>query len=156
MDANACREYAQEMRRRYVNAARRAEPTSGRVHSRHGLPPPAAELARRHGIRANTIRLWKDKYAGMKASCLARLKQLEEESGRKDRIISRLTLEVDAMKELVEKKRLGPSDREAGGEGLAKEKDFGCTRVPTARLHAQQSVLSAKRARRRSAQSAAE
>lgn len=69
---------------------------------------PATELGRRHGVHANTIRLWKDKYAGMNASDLVRLKQLEEESRRKDRIISRLTLEVDAMKELVEKNGWGP------------------------------------------------
>ncbi|MGH7737322.1 MAG: transposase, partial [Candidatus Tyrphobacter sp.] len=40
----------------------------------------ADELARRHGIHANTIRLWRSKYAGMTASNLARLKQLEAES----------------------------------------------------------------------------
>jgi len=64
---------------------------------------PAAELSRRHGIHANTIRLWRDRYAGLETSDLTRLKQLEDESQRKDRIISRLTLEVDAMRELVEK-----------------------------------------------------
>lgn len=37
-----------------------------------------------------------------------RLKHLEEESRRKDRIIARLSLEVDAMKELVEKNGWGP------------------------------------------------
>jgi putative transposase len=69
---------------------------------------PATELGRRHGIHANTIRLWKDKYAGLQTSDLVRLKQLEEESRRKDRIIARLSLEVDAMKDLVEKNGWGP------------------------------------------------
>lgn len=69
---------------------------------------PATELARRHGIHANTIRLWKDKYAGLETSDLVRLKQLEEESRRKDRIIARQALELDAMKELVEKNGWGP------------------------------------------------
>jgi putative transposase len=69
---------------------------------------PATGLARRHGVHANTIRLWKDKYAGLETSDLVRLKQLEEESRRKDRIIARLSLEVDAMKELVEKNGWGP------------------------------------------------
>lgn len=64
---------------------------------------PASELARKHGIHANTIRLWRDRYTGLEASDLVRLKQLEDESRRKDRIIAKLTLEVDAMKELVEK-----------------------------------------------------
>jgi putative transposase len=37
----------------------------------------AAELARKHGIHANTIRLWRDKYGGMETSDLVRLRQLE-------------------------------------------------------------------------------
>lgn len=43
---------------------------------------PAEEIARRHGIHANTIRLWRSKYAGMTASDLARLKQLEAENAQ--------------------------------------------------------------------------
>ena len=70
---------------------------------------PATELGRKHGIHANTIRLWHDRYGGMEMSDLARLRQLEEDSRRKDRVIARMAREVDAMKELVEKKRLGPS-----------------------------------------------
>ena len=35
---------------------------------------PATELARKHGIHANTIRLWRDKYAGMQTSDLVRMK----------------------------------------------------------------------------------
>lgn len=68
----------------------------------------ATELGRKHGIHANTIRLWKDRYGGLDSSDLVRLKQLEDENRRKDRIISRLSLEVDAMKELVEKNGWGP------------------------------------------------
>jgi putative transposase len=68
---------------------------------------PASELGRKHGIHANTIRLWRDRYTGLEASELVRLRQLEDESRRKDRIIAKLTLEVDAMKELVEKNGWG-------------------------------------------------
>ena len=68
---------------------------------------PAAELARKHGIHANTIRLWRDRYAGLESSDLVRLKQLEDDGHRKDRVIARLTLEVDAMKDLVEKNGWG-------------------------------------------------
>ena len=69
---------------------------------------PIAELARRHGLHANTIRLWRDKYGGMQTSNLARLKQLEDESRRKDRIIARQALEIEAMKDLVEKNGWSP------------------------------------------------
>jgi len=68
---------------------------------------PATELARRNGVHANTIRQWRDRYAGLETSDLARLKQLEEESRRKDRIIARLTLEVDAVRELITKNGWG-------------------------------------------------
>ena len=69
---------------------------------------PVAELARQNGIHANTIRLWRDQYAGMETSDLTRLKQLEEESAKKDRIIARLTLEVDAVRDLISKNGWGP------------------------------------------------
>ena len=52
---------------------------------------PVAELARKHGIHANTIRLWRDKYGGMETSELAKLRQLQDENRRKDRIIARST-----------------------------------------------------------------
>jgi putative transposase len=51
---------------------------------------PAEELARRQGIHANTIRLWRSKYAGMSGSDLARLKQLEAENAQMQRIIAPL------------------------------------------------------------------
>lgn len=68
----------------------------------------ATELARKHGIHANTIRLWRDKYGGMETSDLVKLRQLEDDNRRKDRIIARMALEIDAMKELVEKNAWGP------------------------------------------------
>lgn len=69
---------------------------------------PATELARRHGIHANTIRLWRDKYGGMETSDLARLKQVEAENAQMRRIIARQALEIDAVKELIEKNGWGP------------------------------------------------
>src|SRR5579883_842083 len=50
----------------------------------------ATELGRKHGIHANTIRFWKDRYGGLDTSDLVRLRQLEDENRRKDRIIARL------------------------------------------------------------------
>ncbi len=64
---------------------------------------PIADLARKHGVHANTLRLWKSKYGGLDVSDLMRLKQLEDENGRMRRVIANLTLENDAMKELATK-----------------------------------------------------
>lgn len=66
-----------------------------------------AELARRHGVHANTIRHWKAKYGGMEVSDVARLKQVEAENAQMHRIIAWLTLKVDAMEDLIRKNGWG-------------------------------------------------
>jgi putative transposase len=71
---------------------------------------PATELARKHGIHANTIRLWRDKYAGMQTSDLVRMKQLEAENAQMRRIIARQALEIDTVRELISKNGWGPSN----------------------------------------------
>jgi putative transposase len=67
-----------------------------------------AELARKHGIHANTIRLWKSKYNGMEVADVVRLKELEAENAQMHRIIAKLTLKVDAMDNLIRKNGWGP------------------------------------------------
>ena len=79
---------------------------------------PATELGCRHGIHPNTIRLLKDKYEGLESSDLGRLKQLEAENSRMQRIIARQAIEVDAVRELIEKKRLGLSQRKEAVRAL--------------------------------------
>jgi putative transposase len=69
---------------------------------------PATELARKHGVHANTIRQWRDRYGGMDTSDLVRLKQLEAENAQMQRIIARQTLEIDAMKAVFSKNDFGP------------------------------------------------
>ena len=61
------------------------------------------ELARRNGVHANTIRLWRTKYAGMNSGDLARLKQLEAENSQMQRIIARQTVKIDAIEQLMRK-----------------------------------------------------
>lgn len=73
---------------------------------------PATELARRLGVHANTIRGWRDKYKGLETSDLVRLKQLENENARMQRIIARQTLELDAVRELISKNGWGPRSDE--------------------------------------------
>jgi putative transposase len=66
-----------------------------------------AELARKHGIHANTIRLWKSKYNGMEVADVVRLKELESENAQMQRIIAKLTVKVDAMDNLIRKNGWG-------------------------------------------------
>jgi len=71
---------------------------------------PATTLSRRLGVHPNTIRAWKDKYTGLETSDLVRLKQLELENAQMRRIIARkeLELELDAVRDLIEKNGWGP------------------------------------------------
>ncbi|HLI94467.1 MAG TPA: transposase [Candidatus Baltobacteraceae bacterium] len=57
-----------------------------------------AEICRRHGIHANTLRNWKAKYGGMSTSDIARLKQLEDENRRLKIKVAELSLDNDALK----------------------------------------------------------
>lgn len=51
---------------------------------------------------------------------VVRLKELEADNGRMQRIIAKLTLKVDAMDELIRKKRMGPSQRQEAVKALQK------------------------------------
>jgi putative transposase len=66
------------------------------------------ELARKHGVHANTLRLWRSKYGGLDVSDLARLKELESENSEMERIIARQALEIRAMSEVIRKNGWGP------------------------------------------------
>lgn len=74
----------------------------------HDAGVPTAELARKHGIHANTLRLWTAKNGGMDTAELARLQQIEDENTRTRRIIASQTLEIDAMKNVISKNGWGP------------------------------------------------
>jgi putative transposase len=69
---------------------------------------PATTLARKLGVHANTVRAWRDKYAGLETSDLVRLKQLEIENSQMRRIIARKELELDAVRDLIENNGWGP------------------------------------------------
>ena len=56
------------------------EPQIVQILAEYDAGASMEELARRNGVHANTIRLWRTKYAGMNAGDLARLKQLEAEN----------------------------------------------------------------------------
>ena len=62
-----------------------------------------AEVCRKYGISDATYYNWKAKYAHMTVSDLRRLKALEEENPRLKRIVADLTLDNQALKEIVSK-----------------------------------------------------
>lgn len=68
----------------------------------------AKELGRRHGVHPNTISAWRTKYHGMEASDVVHLRQLADENTRLKRVVANLTLENDAIKDLLAKNFPGP------------------------------------------------
>src|ERR1700676_2118995 len=76
----------------------------------HDAGASFVELGRRHGVHPNTVAAWKAKYGGMESSEIARNRAVDDENTRMRRIITNLTLENDAMKQLIEKNSWGPHD----------------------------------------------
>ena len=65
---------------------------------------PAPELARKYGISQATFYNWKAKYGGMDISDIKRLKELEKENHRLKQMYADLSLEHEALKDIIEKK----------------------------------------------------
>jgi len=63
-----------------------------------------AETCRKHGVTSVTVGRWREKYAGMSASDLVRLKELEVENRRLKRIIADQALDMAILKEVAEGK----------------------------------------------------
>jgi putative transposase len=64
----------------------------------------STDLCRRHGISEQTFYRWKSKYGGLEVNEARRLRQLEHENTRLKRLVADLTLDNQALKELVGKK----------------------------------------------------
>lgn len=62
------------------------------------------DICREHGISDATFYNWKAKYGGMEVSDVVRMKDLQDENARLKRIVANLTLEIDAVKTVLEKK----------------------------------------------------
>ena len=63
-----------------------------------------SEICRQHGISQPTFFNWKKKFSGMDATHLKRLKELESENSRLKRMYADVSLQRDALKDLIEKK----------------------------------------------------
>ena len=64
----------------------------------------STDLCRRHAISEQTFYRWRTKYGGLEVSEARRLRTLEHENSRLKRIVADLTLDNQALKELVGKK----------------------------------------------------
>jgi putative transposase len=64
----------------------------------------AQELCRELGISTAAFYKWRQRYGGMEAKELKKLKELEEENARLKRMYANLSLVHEVFKEAVEKK----------------------------------------------------
>ena len=63
-----------------------------------------ADICRKHSISDATFFNWKKRYGGMTISEIKRVKELEEENARLKKMYSNLSLEHDALKDVILKK----------------------------------------------------
>ena len=68
-----------------------------------GAGASVTDLCRRHGVSAQTIYRWKQKYDGLAAAELQRLKALEAENARLKRLVAEQALDNQMLKELLAK-----------------------------------------------------
>jgi len=64
----------------------------------------AEEITRDHGVSKASLYKWRQRYGGMEASELKRMKELEEENARLKRMYANLAMELDTAKYIIEKK----------------------------------------------------
>lgn len=62
------------------------------------------EINRDHGVSRATLYKWRQRYGGMEASELKRIKELEEENAKLKLMYANLALELDTAKYIIEKK----------------------------------------------------
>ncbi len=62
------------------------------------------QLAREYGFSANSFYVWKRKFGVMAEPDVKRYRELEKENGRLKRLLAERDVEIDVMKEIIEKK----------------------------------------------------
>ncbi len=62
------------------------------------------DISRDHGVSRACFYKWRQRYGGMEASELKRVKELEEENTRLKRMYANLAMELDVAKYIIEKK----------------------------------------------------
>ena len=64
----------------------------------------AEEINRDHGVSKASLYKWRQRYGGMEATELKRIKELEEENARLKKMYANLAMELDTAKYIIEKK----------------------------------------------------
>ena len=65
---------------------------------------PVPEVAKRHGVSAQTIYSWRKHFGTLAPADVKRLRQLEQENGRLKKMVADRELEIDVLQEITRKK----------------------------------------------------
>jgi putative transposase len=63
-----------------------------------------AKAAKKHGVSEQALYTWRKKFAGMDASDVRKMKQLEQENARLKKLVAERDLEIEVMKDIARKK----------------------------------------------------
>ena len=97
---------------------------------------PVPEIAKKHGVSAQTIYGWRKHFGTLDPADIKRLRHLEGENGRLKKMVADRDLEIDVLKEITRKKMVGARVRRqqiayALGRGLSSRR--ACALLSVAR-----------------------
>ena len=61
------------------------------------------DICRKYGVASSTFYKWREKYGGMEASDVKRLKELEQENHRLKQMFAELSLKSQLQEEIIKK-----------------------------------------------------
>ncbi|MDN3649844.1 transposase [Reinekea marina] len=64
---------------------------------------PVKDICRKYGIGNSTFYKWREKYGGMEATDVRRLKELEEENRRLKQMYAELSLKAQMQEDIIKK-----------------------------------------------------
>jgi putative transposase len=65
---------------------------------------PVVQVSKKHGISEQTIYTWRQRFSGMNADAVKRLRLLEQENTRLKKLLAERDLQIEVMKEIAAKK----------------------------------------------------
>lgn len=75
-----------------------------KILKEYELGKSVEELGREYGFSRPTFYVWRQRYGGMDAKELKRVRELEEENAKLKRMYANLALELETAKYIIEKK----------------------------------------------------
>ncbi len=85
---------------------------------------PVPEVAKRHGVSAQTIYSWRKHFGTLEPVDVKRLRQLEQENGRLKKMVADRELELDVLQEITQKQIVGARVRRQ--QVASARADAGC------------------------------